>query len=150
MVAPHTWFWKIAFVWICMCCVLHVYFIPYPSYSIPYTYGSYHTLIHIWYYCMHMVCIWLFVPCAYSNHTITVYKQHIAIVNMVLLFILDHELYPRCSGLAELCTPDSFSTWCHCMGSYVYTCIATYMYLFIICDWIYKNWPNCHKNWNPN
>ena len=19
-----------------------------------------------------------------------------------------------------------------------------------ICDWIYKNWPKCHKNWNPN
>ena len=31
--------------------------------------------------------------------TITVYKQHIAIANTVLLIILDHEFYPRCSFL---------------------------------------------------
>ena len=31
--------------------------------------------------------------------TNTVYKQHIAIANTVLLVILDHELYPRCSFL---------------------------------------------------
>ena len=46
--------------------------------------------------------VWLFVPYAYSYYaTIVVHKQHkyIAIVNTVLLFVLDHELYARCSFL---------------------------------------------------
>ena len=46
--------------------------------------------------------VWLFVPYEYSYYTtITVHKQHkyIAIANTVLLFVLDHELYPRCSFL---------------------------------------------------
>ena len=41
--------------------------------------------------------VWLFVPYAYSYYTtIAVHKQHkyIAIANTVLLFVLDHELYP--------------------------------------------------------
>ena len=44
--------------------------------------------------------VWLFVPYAYSYYsnytTIAVHKQHkyIGIVNTVLLFFLDHELYP--------------------------------------------------------
>ena len=55
------------------------------------------THIHIWYDSTHMV--WLSVPYVYSYYTITVYKQHIAIANTVLLFILDQYLYPQCSFL---------------------------------------------------
>ena len=42
------------------------------------------------------VRVWLFVPYAYSYYTIIVYKQYIAIANTVLLFTLNHELYPLC------------------------------------------------------
>ena len=37
--------------------------------------------------------------CVYSYYTIIVYKQYIAIANTVLLFNLNHELYPLCSFL---------------------------------------------------
>ena len=68
------------------------------EYFIPYAYGTYHTRIRVRYDRTRMV--WLFVPYAYSYYsnytTIAVHKQHkyIGIANTVLLFFLDHELYP--------------------------------------------------------
>ena len=64
------------------CCVPYAYFIPY-------AYGTYHTRICIWYDRTRMV--WLFVPYAYG--------YYIAIANTVLLFTINHELYPWCSFL---------------------------------------------------
>ena len=58
-------------------------------------------IIRIWYNCMCMV--WLFVPYVYCYYTITVYKQHIAIANTILLFVLDHELYHSAAFCMQWC-----------------------------------------------
>ena len=67
---------------------VHVWYI---LYAYNYAYG---TTVREWYgYLYHMSMA--------SYYTITDYKQHIAIAITVtvLLFILDHEFYPRCSFL---------------------------------------------------
>ena len=63
-----------------------------------YAYGM---TVRVWYgYLYRTRMVWLFVPYAYSYYsnytTIAVHKQHkyIGIANTVLLFFLDHELYP--------------------------------------------------------
>ena len=79
--------------------------------------------------------VWLFVPYAYGYYTtIAVHKQqhkYIAIANTVLLFVLDHELYPRCSDSCSdvLCTDSD---------------------KFVIAGWTIQIWPapKVTSNWN--
>ena len=82
-----------AMVYAWVCCVPYAYFIPY-------AYGTYCTSICVRY--NHTRMVWLFVPYEYiaTSYTITVH-QCVTIANTVLLFVLDPELYPRCSFLGR-------------------------------------------------
>ena len=62
----------------------------------------------------HTRMVWLFVPYMYSHGTLTVYKQHIAIANTVLLIVLDQIMnYTTVQLSAVMLYVDSLLKVCH-------------------------------------